>query len=73
MNNIEIKSEFIHLDALLKLAGAVETGGQAKFVIQGGQVKLNGEVCTLRGKKVRDGETVQFENISYLVKKYEGS
>ena len=43
---IEIDTEFIRLDALLKLGGAVETGGQAKFVIQNGEVLVNGEPCT---------------------------
>lgn len=48
---ITITTEFIRLDALLKLGGALDTGGQAKFVIQNGEVKVNGEVCTMRGKK----------------------
>ena len=59
---IKIDSEFIRLQDLLKLGGAVETGGQAKIVIQNGEVKVNSEVCTMRGKKMRDGDTAQFED-----------
>ena len=57
---ITIKTEFIRLDALLKVAGAVDTGGRAKYVIQGGEVQVNGEVCTMRGKKLRSGDTVDY-------------
>lgn len=55
MDTIQINTEFIKLDSLLKFAGMVETGGEAKELIQAGQVKLNGEVCTMRGKKMRAG------------------
>ena len=48
---IAIDTEFIRLDALLKLAGAVPTGGQAKVIIQSGRVQVNGEPCLLRGKR----------------------
>ena len=51
---IEIKTEFIKLDSLLKFAGLTDTGGLAKEIIQQGLVKVNGEVCTMRGKKIRD-------------------
>ena len=54
-----LKQEFIRLDDLLKLTGCVETGGQAKLLIQGGGVLLNGEVCLMRGKKLRGGERVR--------------
>ncbi len=60
--DIEINEEFIRLDNLLKFAGIVDTGGQAKFIIQNGEVLVNGEVCTMRGKKMRNGDTAQFEN-----------
>ena len=50
---IPIDTEFIRLDAMLKLGGAFETGGQAKVAIQSGEVTVNGEVCTQRGKKMR--------------------
>ncbi len=53
-----LESEFIRLDDLLKLTGCVETGGQAKLIIQGGYVLLDGEVCTMRGKKLRGGEVI---------------
>lgn len=56
---IQIDTEFIRLDSLLKLSGGVVTGGQAKVAIQSGQVLVNGEVCTMRGKKMRPGDTAQ--------------
>ena len=65
---IEIKTEFIRLDALLKFAAAVESGGEAKLLIQDGQVKVNGESCTQRGKKLYGGETVTAEGKSYIVR-----
>jgi ribosome-associated protein len=58
MENIAIKTEFIKLDSLLKYAGRVGTGGEAKELIAGGQVQVNGEVCTMRGKKIRPGDKV---------------
>ena len=61
MKTIAIKTEFIKLDALLKFAGLCETGGEAKNAVQDGLVKYNGEVCTLRGKKVRPGDRVEFD------------
>lgn len=64
---IAISSEFIRLDAMLKLAGAFVTGGQAKEAIQGGQVLVNGEVCTMRGKKMRTGDKARFNNTDYEV------
>ena len=56
---IQITTEFIKLDALLKFANVVMTGGEAKMVIQDGDVSVNGEVCTMRGKKIRPGDTVE--------------
>ena len=58
MDSILIHTDFIKLDAILKFAGLVETGGEAKLLIQQGQVQVNGEVCTMRGKKLRGGDTV---------------
>ena len=58
MDSILIHIDFIKLDAMLKFAGLVETGGEAKLLIQQGQVQVNGEVCTMRGKKLRGGDTV---------------
>lgn len=60
---IKIDTEFIRLDDLLKFAGAVDTGGAAKFIIQDGQVLVNGEVCTMRGKKMRNGDNAQVEDL----------
>lgn len=57
---IQITTKFIKLDALLKFAALVGTGGEAKFVIAEGLVKVNGETCTMRGKKLRSGDTVEF-------------
>jgi ribosome-associated protein len=53
-----IKTEFIKLDSLLKFAGLTDTGGFAKELIQNGAVTVNGEVCTMRGKKIRSGDEV---------------
>ena len=69
---IEITTDFIRLDSLLKLGGAMDTGGQAKFVIQNGLVTVNGEVCTMRGKKMRDGDFAEFDGNRYTVKNVEG-
>ena len=65
MEKILIHTEFIKLDSLLKLAGLVETGGEAKLLIQNGQVEVNGEVCTMRGKKIRPGDVVTFRGQEY--------
>ena len=67
MEKILIHTEFIKLDSLLKLAGLVETGGEAKLLIQNGQVEVNGEVCTMRGKKIYPGDTVLFQGESLEV------
>lgn len=61
MKTITIHTEFIKLQDLLKFANLVETGGMAKECIQGGEVKVNGEVCTMRGKKLRPGDVVSFD------------
>lgn len=58
---IAIDSEFIKLDSFLKFAGLAQTGGQAKDAIQAGAVLVNGEVCTMRGKKCVPGDTVELE------------
>lgn len=59
METITIKTEFIKLDSLLKYAGLCPSGGEAKTHIEAGQVKVNGEVCQMRGKKIRPGDTVE--------------
>ena len=61
MTDITITTEFIKLQDLLKLANLVGTGGEAKIVIQNGDVLVNGEVCTMRGKKIRPGDMVAFD------------
>lgn len=58
MNQIAISTEFIKLDAFLKYASIVSSGGEAKIRIAEGEVQVNGEVCTMRGKKIRPGDTV---------------
>lgn len=64
---LHIKEEFIKLDSAMKLASMVVTGGHAKMVIQEGEVKVNGEVCTMRGKKLRSGDKVEFDNSGFIV------
>lgn len=59
---IIINYEFIKLDSLMKFSGLAQTGGEAKLLIQSGQVLVNGEVCTMRGKKMRDGDKAQYED-----------
>lgn len=61
MEIIKIDTEFIKLQDLLKYAGLCETGGQAKILIQDGYVKVNGEVCTMRGKKMRTGDVAELD------------
>lgn len=67
IENIKINSEFIKLQDLLKLGGAVDTGGMAKTLIQNGYVKVNGEVCTMRGKKMRNGDIAELEGLKLIV------
>ena len=61
MEKIAIQTEYIKLDALLKFAALVGTGGEAKLVINEGLVTVNGETCTQRGKKIRPGDVVSFD------------
>ena len=68
MDTIQINTEFIKLDSLLKFAGMVETGGEAKELIQAGQVKLNGEVCTMRGKKCVPGDEIELDGRTVAVR-----
>ncbi len=67
IERVAINTPFIRLDAFLKFAGLVGTGGQAKIVITEGMVKVNGEVCTARGKKLFGGERIDFEGQSVTV------
>lgn len=61
MQKILIHTEYIKLEALLKFAGLCETGGEAKELIQAGQVQRNGEVCTQRGKKCVPGDVIALD------------
>lgn len=67
MQSVYIKDEFIKLGQALKLAGAVETGVEAKFSIQDGCVFVNGEVETQRGKKLYPGDIISFEDEEYII------
>ncbi|HBC30557.1 MAG TPA: RNA-binding protein, partial [Clostridiales bacterium] len=67
MERIIINTEYIKLDQLLKFANAVEGGGMAKIVIQDGLVKVNGEIVLQRGKKLRVGDVIEFNNEKYLI------
>lgn len=65
MKQIPIHTDYIKLDALLKFAGAAETGGEAKEVILAGEVLFNGEPCLMRGKKCREGDKITFRGETY--------
>ena len=64
---IQIPTEFIKLQDLLKFAGAVETGGDAKLIIQEGRVSVNGEVCTMRGKKIYPNDVITVDHFEVQV------
>ena len=68
MQVITLREEFIKLGQALKLANLVASGVDAKFVVQDGLVKVNGEVCTMRGKKLVDGDEVSFEGNTFVVR-----
>ena len=67
MEKIIIDTEYIKLDSMLKFAAVVGTGGEAKFVIAEGMVNVNGEVCTMRGKKLRAGDKVEFQGMEFEI------
>ena len=71
MEEVFIRDEFIKLGQSLKLANLVESGVDAKFVVQDGLVKVNGEVCTQRGKKLVDGDKVSFEGNTFTIRSKE--
>lgn len=74
MKNVEkisIETDFIKLDSLLKYAALVGTGGEAKYAISEGMVSVNGEVCTMRGKKIYPGDKVVFDGYRLEVEKNE--
>lgn len=64
---VKIETEFIKLQDLLKFAGAAETGGEAKLLIQEGRVSVNGEVCAMRGKKLCPGDRVSLDGLTLVV------
>ena len=65
--SVVIHTEFIKLEAALKLANAVSTGGEAKNVILEELVTVNGETCTMRGKKLRPGDRFCYDGREYLI------
>ena len=65
--SVPITTEYIKLESFMKLANLVESGGMAKNFILNGAVNVNGEVCTMRGKKLRPGDVVGFDGCTYLV------
>lgn len=67
MNKIKINTEIIKLDAFLKWAGIVSSGSEAKIYIQDGLVKVNNEICNQRGKKLKAGDVVNFEELDYEI------
>ena len=67
METVTIQTEFIKLDSFLKFCGACGTGGEAKMAIAAGDVLVNGEVCTMRGKKLYAGDTVTLDGESWQV------
>jgi len=66
--SIKITGEYIKLDALLKFASIASTGGEAKMLIQAGEVTVNKEVCTKRGKKIKPGTVIRYNDDVILVK-----
>ena len=68
VQELEITTEFIKLQDAMKFANIVMSGGEAKNLILDEQVQVNGEVCTMRGKKLRDGDTFTFEGMTYQIR-----
>ena len=64
---ISVKEDSIRLDSAMKLASLVSTGGHAKIVIQNGEVKVNGEICTQRGKKLHSGDKVEYNSNGFVI------
>lgn len=67
MNKIKIETEIIKLDAFLKWAAIASSGSEAKFYIQDEMVKVNNEICTQRGKKLKAGDIVNFDGVDYEI------
>ena len=70
---IQISDEYIRLDNLMKFSGLCPSGGKAKYLIQNGEVSLNGEVCLMRGKKLRAGDKVEYSGRTVIVEQNEVS
>lgn len=68
IEEVIINSDFIRLDSFLKFKGIAQTGGHAKLLIQDGEIKVNNEICTSRGKKIKSGDTVTADKIDYVIK-----
>ena len=66
MQIIEITTDYIKMDQLIKFAGLVQNGSDAKFMIVDGLVRVNGELCTQRGKKIRNGDIIEIKNCESL-------
>ena len=66
---VQITTENIRLDSALKLSNAVSTGGQAKWIIQDSLVKVNGEICISRGRKLFEGDNFEYERVIYEIVK----
>ena len=64
---VAITTEFIKLESAMKLANATESGGMAKNIIQDGLVEVNGESCTMRGKKLYPGDRFCFDGVTYVI------
>ena len=69
--HVVIGTEFIKLESAMKLANILPSGGTAKLVIQEGAVEVNGEVCTMRGKKLYPGDRFTYEGQTYLISIHE--
>lgn len=67
MNKIEINTEIIKLDAFLKWSGIASLGSEAKIYIQEGLIKVNGEICLQRGKKLKAGDIIEFEDEKFEI------
>lgn len=67
MKEIKIETEFIKLEQIMKFASMVQTGGEAKMLINQELVLVNGEICTQRGKKIRPGDVIEFDGETYQV------
>lgn len=67
IEELPIKTEFIKLDQALKFSGIAETGGHAKEIIEKGAVRVNGEVCLSRGKKLYPGDDFEYKNVKFVI------